>query len=117
MTHYLLIEFDNVEQRDTLRERIDTASDAGKDYRVAGLFTGPHRWCGCPRPAGYHKDEIVRGGKYGWWVHVLCRRARVGSHQLTNLLKLSEVRKSNSGFTLRVDSVSVFEVVTKNIGS
>jgi hypothetical protein len=110
-----LIEFDNVEQRDALRERIDTATDAGKNYRVCGIFCSPGRWCTCPRPTGYHKDEIVRGGKFGWWIHIGCRRARKGTHQLVNLLTAQELKLSNTGYTQRVTELSVAEVVTRNI--
>lgn len=116
MPHYLLIEFDEVEQCNTLRERIDNASKKGKALRVIGLFRSPKSWCTCPIPTGYHKGEIVRGGRFGWWIHLACKKARMGSHHLENLLELSEVIKPSTGIMMRPTTLGVAEVVTNNFG-
>lgn len=113
MAKYLVIEFDNDETCDKLKQTIDQATSSGKAYRAVGEFKKPTSWCGCPRPAGYYKNEIARGGRFGWWVHRECRKPRLGSHQLANLIK---PRKTNEeGFTLVIGSLSVFEVPTRNL--
>lgn len=87
----LVIEFEDDEAALKLKQQIETATKNGKRFRVVGLFAIPNRWCSCPTPEGYHKDEIQRGAKYGWWVHVVCRRPRLGTHPTVNLLKPDEV--------------------------
>lgn len=116
MARYLLIEFDDNDSADRMRAQIDTAEANGKNFRVAGMFTPPTRWCVCPESGGYHKEEVVRGGKLGWWVHIACRRARKGTHQLTNLILPSQRGYGiDTGYVCLVDSVSIAEVPVQNI--
>ncbi len=113
---YLLIEFDDNTSADRLRAQIDAASAAGKGMRVAGLFGVPTVWCECPKLGGYHNHEVVRGGKMGWWVHRACRKARVGTHQLENLIKPKERRYGKkTGMIQVVTSVSIGEVPVQNL--
>jgi hypothetical protein len=116
MARYLVVEFDEDRHADSMRKRIDAATDEGKPFRVVGVFGRPTKWCSCPAPEGYHKNELVRGSRFGWWVHVVCKRARLGSHQCVNLMALNEVAGlSDEGLTFRVDGLSIFEVPVANI--
>lgn len=91
MARYLLVEFDNDDQADTLRAQIDSAAKKGKPYRVLGMFQKPRRFCACPPDKDRQNwKRLVRGSKYGWWVCGTCKRARLGIHQLNNLLSHEE---------------------------
>lgn len=109
MARLVLVEFDSNSQADAFIQRIDKANG---HFRIVGLFAKPTKWCICPRPTGYAKNEVVMGGSYGWWVHRLCRRPRKGTHQPHNLI---EPRLSDSDYTTVISSVSLFEVPTRNL--
>lgn len=117
MARYLLVEVDNLNTAELLRAQIDKASKQGKPMRMAGLFVTPSKWCDCPKSEGYHKDEIVRGSKLGWWVHKLCRRARPGSHALVNLIQPRERDYGTETGRVHVaHSVTISEVPRQNLG-
>ena len=120
MARYVLVEFENDEQADKLRQMIEAQTRAGKPYRIAGIFARPKTFCRCPTPTGYHKNQIVRGSKFGWWVCVVCKKARKGSHNANNLIAAvdtDEMPGENPmrGYEYRVDNISIFEVPTGNI--
>jgi len=117
MARYLLIEFENDAQADALRAQIDTATEKGKPFRVVGLFGRPSKWCTCPKPTGYIKDELVQGSKYGWWVHTVCKKARMGTHQCHNMLPIREVKGlPPEGMTFLINGLSIAEIPVQNIG-
>ena len=111
MARLVLVDFDDNAQAEAFIAKLDNAGHS--KYRVVGLFARPNRWCGCPHPLGYAKNEIVKGGAYGWWVHVICRRPRMGTHQAKNLLP--HRRHPHNDITMVYDSVSMAEVPTKNL--
>ncbi|MCA1799991.1 MAG: hypothetical protein LC687_05300 [Actinobacteria bacterium] len=116
MAKYLLIEFDSDESCDKLRDRMDKATEGGANYRVTGEFKVPVEWCSCERPKGYKKGEVARGKKYGWHIHAECRKARKGTHQLTNLIPIGNISyRAAAKYVMRVSSVNVFEVLKRNI--
>jgi hypothetical protein len=109
---YVLIEVDDNEVAQKLMNKFENV----RGLRIAGLFGPPTTWCGCPKSDGYHKDQIVRGGKLGWWVHRSCRRARKGTHQLTNLIwPADRSYGQKTGYVCIVDSVSIHEVPVQNL--
>lgn len=111
MARYLLVEFDDNDAADRMRAQIDTATEAGKGMRVAGLFAVPTSWCICPQSDGYYANEVVRGSKLGWWVHKACRKARVGTHNLANLIRASERSyRADADYIEFVSSVNIFEM-------
>ena len=105
MARYLVIELEDNDSADKLREKIDNARAQGALYRVVGLFVQPRRVCTCAtgpaqlggmnfrKPSSKHGvgGGVVRGGKFGWWVCTACKRPRCGSHQLVNQLKGEEL--------------------------
>lgn len=116
MAKYLVIEFDEDDTAEKLKQKIDAATDGGARYRVAGMFKPPVEWCPCPRPKGYHKGEVARGKKYGWFVHLDCRKARKGTHPLTNILPLNELNhRPGASLIMALSSLNIFEVPVKNI--
>lgn len=116
MTRYLLIEFDDNNAAERMWGQIDAATQAGKGMRVAGMFGVPTQWCKCPTSDGYHKHEIVRGAKLGWWVHKLCKRARPGSHNLQNLIRPADRSYGvETGRACVVTTVNVFEAPVQNL--
>lgn len=111
MARYLVVELDDNAAADRMRAQIDAATEAGKGMRVAGMFAVPMTWCPCPRPEGYHKGEVVRGSKLGWWVHKICRRARFGTHDLVNLIKPAERQyREDADYIEIISSVNIFEM-------
>lgn len=117
MARYLLIEFDDNRQADALRAQIDTATEKGKPFRVVGLFGRPSKWCTCPKPTGYFKNELVQGSTFGWWVHTICKRARMGTHQCRNLIPLKDVKGlPETGVTFLITSLGIAEIPVQNIG-
>lgn len=80
MPRYLLIEVDNNDSADRMRELIDTAN---KPMRVVAMFAKPAALCGCE----VRSDKSVRGSKFGWWLCPECRRPKSGAPQtMRNLL-------------------------------
>lgn len=110
MARLVLVEFDSDSQAEAFIAKIDKA--AKPSFRIVGLFAKPMKWCSCPKPTGYDKNEVVLGVRYGWWVHILCRRPRKGTHQPHNLL---EPRLSDEAYTSVVSTISIFEVPTRNL--
>ena len=113
MTNYLVIEFDSEEGLQKLRDRIHVETLKGKRFRVAGVFKAPDKWCECPRPEGYHKDEVVRGSNNGWWVHRQCRRAVQGQHHLANKLSIQDSDLPDTQYMHRISTLNVFELLTR----
>lgn len=96
-SRYLVIEFDDEAAAQALCERIDTATAAGKPYRVLGLFAKPGKLCQCFIDSKDYKDwPRTRGAKYGWWVCGVCKRPFTTSHQLRNLLGVERWRSPNT---------------------
>ena len=93
MGKYILLEFDNDDQANALCAQINTATAAGKAFRLVGIFKRPGRTCKCPRVRNTYKaKEMAKlGKKYGWWVCSDCHLPRLGGHQLVNMLAPREV--------------------------
>jgi hypothetical protein len=120
MARFLLIEFENDAQAEMLRAKIDAETRKGKPFRVAGLFARPRKFCNCPKPVGYHKNQVTRGVKFGWNVCTICRRVVAGSHRANNLLTAQELmmmpgETPSRGLEYRADTVGIFEVPVRNI--
>lgn len=115
MARYVLVEFDDDRTADAFKDKIDKATDAGKNYRVAGIYFRPTRWCECPVSEGYAKNQIALGSKYGLWNCVVCRRPRKGTHEPRNLLPLSEQRLSDADWSFRAATINIFEVQTNRL--
>lgn len=113
MARYVLVEFDDDAKADALCAQINAAADAGKNYRLAGVFFRPTRWCNCPLPSGYHKGQLALGSKYGVWTCIVCRRPRPGTHQPHNLIPFAELRKPPTKMGYRVTTIGIHEVPTK----
>jgi hypothetical protein len=80
MARYLLIEVDNNDSADRMRELIDNAD---KPMRVVAMFAKPGALCECE----VRSEKSVRGAKFGWWLCPECRRPKSGGNQtLRNLL-------------------------------
>jgi hypothetical protein len=118
ITRYLLIEVDSKDTAERLRAQIDKATASNKGLRLAGLFISPDTHCTCPRDEVYYRNGIVRGSRLGWWIHRNCRKARLGSHSLINLITpKSRKYAKESGYVHMVDSitVNVGEVLVQNL--
>jgi len=110
MAKYVVLEFDNDELADRYVSKLVRGSvDTQKPYRVVGLFKSPRTWCQCPRTSYSEKDSVARGGKYGWWVHLTCRRARMGQHTLNNLVTVEAQMGSKEEVNYLVQSLSISE--------
>lgn len=108
MARHVVVEFDDNEAADKF-----IAKFAGKtSTRVVGLFALPVKFCMCPTPTGYIKDEVVRGERFGWWVHVVCKRPILGTHQAENLLPIQDVPLTDRVYMSRVSSLSTFQLLT-----
>lgn len=91
---YLLIEFDDAAQADTLRAQIDNATRKGKKFRVVGMFSRPGpKFCRCGTWTT-ERGKIAttkRGAKFGWMVCTVCKLpAPVMSH-LRNLVRPHDI--------------------------
>lgn len=97
-SRYLLIEFDDADGAEKLKERINEASRAGKAYRVVGLFAKPTNYCQCdPNTKITTKvspSVLKRGKKFGWWVCTQCKRPDSSISGLRNLLNPHDIIKS-----------------------
>lgn len=95
-SRYLLIEFDDEKSAMALKDRIDTATRAGRSYRVVGLFAKPQApYCECNKEltTQTQTSTLKRGQKLGWMVCTQCKRpAPVISH-LKNLLSAADIIK------------------------
>lgn len=99
MARYVLVEFIDDGTADNFCKKISEATARGQKFRLAGLFAKPQKWCECTPSFGYHKNQVVMGSKYGWWVCSVCRRPRLGGHQPHNLLPFTEDRLDEGVFT------------------
>lgn len=91
---FLLIEFDDAAQADTLRAQIDNATRSGKKYRVVGLFARPgNQFCQCKvwTSKRGHDSPTKRGARFGWWVCVTCKKPVPAMAGLKNLVEPSEI--------------------------
>lgn len=116
MARYLLIEFDDDAQCESLRTKIDDATKAGKPFRVRGMYQRPVRWCTCPKSTAYRdKDRWAIGERFGWWVCRECRKARIGGHQLKNLIPTEQLVWAKQGYADVANWLHIFEVPAHNI--
>lgn len=93
-SRYLLIEFDDDKQAESLKKKIDKATKSGKGFRVIGYYARPSNWCKCFRRYKNQQEwKIARGPKLGWWICLECRKPMVRSHHLVNLLKMGDIIK------------------------
>jgi len=113
MARYVLLEFQDDNTAEKFMDKIALAK--GK-FRVVGLFVKPRRWCVCTPASGYHKNQIVRGVKYGWWVCIVCKRPRKGGHQLTNILPPFKGPVDEDEYTTTCTSIDVTPVLTSRLG-
>lgn len=93
-SRYMLIEFDDEASADALRARIDTATRAGKRFRVVGMFAKPRApYCQCGKEtSGRGKPSTLkRGRKFGWWVCTECRRPSGTVASLVNLINPRDI--------------------------
>lgn len=109
MARLVVVDFDDNAQADAFIDKLK----GKKSFRVVGLFARPTSWCECPKPTGYAKNEVVLGGRYGWWIHRLCRKPRRGTHQANNLMRPLPI--STAKYTTIVNQVCLFEVPSKNL--
>lgn len=93
MGRYVLLEFDNDELASafvekTLGQAVEKSRKKGAQLvRVRGFFARPKNYCECgPLSALEQREQVVRGVRYGWWVHRTCRKAIRGAHTPRNLL-------------------------------
>ena len=97
---YLLVEFDDAESADKLRQQLDDRTRAGRPFRVVGLFAKPTRTCECdPETAVTNRtgeSRLRRGRKLGWWVCSVCKRPDPQLTGLRNLLKPQDIIDSPS---------------------
>jgi len=99
LARYVLVEFSDDSTANAFCKRISEATANGQKFRLAGLFAKPQKWCECTPSFGYQKNQVVMGGKYGWWVCSVCRRPRLGNHQPHNILPFTEERLEEGKFT------------------
>lgn len=114
MARYVLIEFDEDDKADALVRKIEgVESDT---YRVAGMYQKPTSYCSCPDTQEHKKHEVGRGKKFGWWVHLICRKPRKGGHQLVNLIKGHERRHAKKiGYVYLAGELGVMDLAAQNI--
>lgn len=88
---FLLIEFDDEASAERLRAQIDSASRAGKKFRVVGMFSRPGpTFCRCGNwvtQRGRTSTPQKRGRKFGWQVCLQCKKPVPVMSFLTNLVK------------------------------
>lgn len=95
-SRYMLIEFDDAAQADTLRAQIDKATRAGKGFRVVGLFAKPAPpYCNCPKrrwsTTRQGEAKTKTGAKFGWVVCLECKRPVPVMNWLRNLIKPRDI--------------------------
>lgn len=95
-SRYLLIEFDDAESAEKLKQQIDNATRAGKKFRVVGFFAKPQApYCACPpeeqMTTKTRETSLKRGKKFGWWVCTNCKRPAQNNGALVNLLKPRDI--------------------------
>jgi hypothetical protein len=111
---YVMIEFDDDGKAEGFIKKIEAS--AAPDYRVAAVYQEPKTYCVCPITDNYHKNQVSRGAKFGWWVHTNCRKPRKGGHQLQNLLPIGDRRyHKTAGFVYYPQSLSVMDIPVQNI--
>lgn len=88
MPRYVLVEFDSNTQAEQFVAKTHAGTQAGKPYRVVGLFAKPRGFCECgPLTDRQQGSEVRRGAKYGWMIHTKCNRPRKqASHSPRNML-------------------------------
>lgn len=96
---YLLIEFEDEASASTLRAQIDKASQAGKPFRVIGLFAKPGpTFCRCGKwttdRSGAAKTKV--GKKFGWVLCTDCKKPAPIISFLRNLIKPEEIIRPQS---------------------
>ncbi len=93
-SRYLLVEFDDAESADRLRQQIDNATRSGKKFRVVGLFAkpqAPYCQCGKETTTKTQASSLKRGKKFGWWVCTQCKRPAASISGLVNLLTKRDI--------------------------
>lgn len=93
MGRYVLLEFDDDDAAERYVEKIlgraveMSRKKGAKLVRVRGYFARPNTYCECGILSPLEqREQVVRGVRYGWWVHRRCRKARRGPHTPRNLL-------------------------------
>lgn len=110
MARYVVLEFDDHAGATKLMDQIKGRASV----RVVGLFASPTKYCMCPTPEGYHKGEVARGSKYGYWTHIVCRLPVRGAHQVENLLPIQDIELPDRVYMSRLSTLSIFQLLTKN---
>lgn len=98
-SRYVLLEFDNAEQADRLREQVDKATRAGKPYRIIGYFAKPQApYCRCGKEIETRQSSstLKRGRKFGWWVCQECKRPSASISGLVNLMTPRDIIKPST---------------------
>lgn len=94
-SRYLLIEVDDADLADKLREKFDDGSRQGRAYRVVGLFAKPTNYCQCGIDTWTTTSRRVsttkRGRKFGWYVCTTCKRPTASESGLVNLIAPSDI--------------------------
>lgn len=91
---YLLIEFDDATQADTLRAQIDNATRKGKRFRVIGMFARPGpKFCKCETWVTERGkvSTLKSGAKFGWMVCTTCRLPAPVMGYLRNLIRPHDI--------------------------
>lgn len=87
MGKYLLLEFDNDDQAESLYARINDAAQRGKAYRVIGLFQKPpKKRCECTKRQRGRDNRIRRHKKTGFTYCLECKRVLPGWQAPRNFL-------------------------------
>lgn len=83
MARYLLVQVDDNDRAEKLRQKLDPVAG----IRVVGMFARPTKFCDCKTESAIGINaRSVQGAKYGWRLHEECRRPKRLFHQLKNLL-------------------------------
>lgn len=93
-SRYMLIEFDDEASATKLKSQIDSATHAGKKFRVVGLFAkpqAPYCRCGKETTTKTQTTSLKRGKRFGWWVCTECKRPAASISGLVNLLTKSDI--------------------------
>lgn len=97
MARYLLVQVDENDKADRLREKLD----AVHGLTVVGMFAKPTMFCECE----VKSDYSVRGKAKGWWVCPECRKPKEDALQsaLPNLMEGVDTpaKFQNSFLTIR----------------
>jgi hypothetical protein len=87
--YYLLVEVPEAVHISALRRKLQALKPRG--IQVVGIYSTPEAddMCECgPLTEREQKEQTGRGIKRGWWIHLLCKKARpTRAHMPINLLE------------------------------